>query len=266
MGDEVSDWHGNRFDGESSDVCKPGEAYELGGQTCESSEAGELNGACCEARGKFSEYLDGALDGRVMGELASHLEGCTACSAEFAAWRSLQSILGELGSSAPPEDLQAQLRGVLAGELRYGGYLSPFQQLAAFGRNTLAPLCVRVSAGFAAALVLLGTTTWFIGSVAAVQANDDRLANLHPPRFLYSAVPFRPTTGSRAFVVVMVEAKVDARGRVYDYAILQGPDDPSTRARIEANLLASVFKPATVFGEPVRGHAMITYTVISVHG
>lgn len=267
----MSGWHESRFDRELSEARELNEACELsqaceGGQPCEAGQACEAKEACAGARSRFSEYLDGALDGRVMGELASHLEICTACSAEFTAWRSLQSILGELGPSAPPEDLQAQLRDALAGELRYGSYLSPFQQLAAFGRNTLAPLFVRAGAGLAAALVLLGTTTWFIGSVAPVQANDDRLANLHPPRFLYTAVPFQPITGPRPFVAVMVEAKVDARGRVYDYAILEGPDDPSTRARIEASLLASVFKPATVFGEPVRGHAMITYTVISVHG
>lgn len=222
--------------------------------------------ACAEARGGFSEYLDGALDGRTMGELAAHLEGCNSCSTEFNAWRSLQSVLGELGPASPPPNLQAQLRDAFASELRDGAYLSPFRQLTAFGRNTFGPFCLRLSAGLGAALVLLGTSAWIMSSAAPVQANDDRLADLHPPRFLYSAVPFAPIATPRRFAAVMVEAKVDARGRVYDYNILEGPDDSGTRARIEANLLASIFKPATVFGEPVPGHAMITYTAISVHG
>ncbi len=221
---------------------------------------------CGRARSSFSDYLDGALDGRTMGELASHLEGCTTCSREFGAWRSVQSALGELGPSQPPPALQAQLRDALASELRSGSYLSPFAQLRSFTRNTFAPLCLRLTAGFGAALVLVGTTTWFIGSAAPVQANDDRLVDLHPPRFLYSGVPFEPIATSPRFVAVMVEAQVDARGRVYDYTILEGPHDSETRARIETNLLASVFKPATVFGDPVPGHAMITYTAISVHG
>ncbi len=221
---------------------------------------------CSQVRGSFSDYLDGALDGRTMGELASHLEGCIPCSTEFAAWRSVQCALGELGPSQAPAALQAQLRDTLASERRIGSYLSPFEQVRSFGRDTFVPLCLRLSAGFGAALVLLGTTTWFIGSAAPVQANDDRLVDLHPPRFLYSGVPFEPIATSPRFVAVMVEAKVDARGRVYDYAILEGPHDSETRARIETNLLASVFKPATVFGEPVPGNAMITYTAISVRG
>ena len=101
---------------------------------------------------------------------------------------------------------------------------------------------------------------------APVQANDDRMADLHPPRFLYSEVSPEPIATPQHFVAVVVEAQVDARGRVYDYNILEGPQDPTTRARVEANLLSSVFKPATVFGEPVRGHAMITYTAVSVRG
>lgn len=221
---------------------------------------------CAEAQSNFSDYLDGALDGRTMGSLAAHLENCTPCSTEFAAWRSVQSALGELGPSQPPAALQAQLRDVLASERRSGTYLSPYKQLKGFVRNTFAPLCLRLSAGFGAALVLLGTTVWFVGSAAPVQANDDRLADLHPPRFLYSGVPFEPIATSPRFVAVMVEAKVDARGRVYDYTLVEGPDDPQTRARIETNLLASIFEPATVFGEPVAGHAMITYTAISVRG
>ncbi len=225
-----------------------------------------LSEGCHQARGKFSDYLDGALDGRSMGALSSHLDSCESCRVEFAAWRSVQSALGELGPSMPPPALQAQLRDALASENRSGSYLSPLQQLRGFGRNTFAPFCLRLSAGLGATLVLLGTTAWFVGSAAPVQANDDRLADLHPPRFLYSGVPFEPIASPRHFVAVMVEAKIDAGGRVYDYAILEGPRDPETRARIETNLLASVFKPATVFGEPVPGHAMITYTAVSVHG
>jgi hypothetical protein len=38
------------------------------------------------------------------------------------------------------------------------------------------------------------------------------------------------------------------------------------RRQVEQNLLTSVFKPATVFGVPVDGHVMLTYTGVSVRG
>jgi hypothetical protein len=63
---------------------------------------------------------------------------------------------------------------------------------------------------------------------------------------------------------ILVDAKVDMRGRVYDYTILDGPSDAAVRLRVEQNLLSSVFRPATVFGVPVDGHVMLTYAGVSV--
>ena len=59
---------------------------------------------------------------------------------------------------------------------------------------------------------------------------------------------------------------MDSAGRVYDYSILAGPQDPETRIRVEDNLLSSVFRPATAFGVPVRGHVVLTYSGVSVRG
>jgi hypothetical protein len=99
----------------------------------------------------------------------------------------------------------------------------------------------------------------------AVQANDDRMANLIAPRYLYSQVPPQPIETVHD-IPILVEASVDAAGRVYDYTILEGPQTDQVKVRVEDNLLASVFKPATVFGVPVRGHVVLTYTGVSVRG
>ena len=125
---------------------------------------------------------------------------------------------------------------------------------------------MRFGAGRAAALLLGSGTTWFVGSALPVQANDDRLAHINPPQYLYSEVPPASIATSGPFVAVLVDAKVDARGHVYDYDLIEGPGDQQTRIRIESNLLSSVFKPATVFGVPVPGHVMMTYTALSVRG
>ena len=230
------------------------------------NQASEIGTPCQEITSRFSDYLDGALDGRTMRAMASHLDACPSCAAEFAAWRSVQSALGDLGPARPPVSLQAQLRDVLAGERVRGSYRSPWQRVSALWQQQLAPMCVRFSAGLAAALVLVGGSAWFVGGNSAVQADDAHMTDLHPPRYLYSQLPPEPMPTDTRFVAVLVDAKVDAQGRVYDYNLVQGPRDPVTRARIEANLLQSIFKPATVFGVPVPGHAMMTYTTVFVHG
>ena len=64
---------------------------------------------------------------------------------------------------------------------------------------------------------------------------------------------------------IVVEALVNPQGRVYDYAIVNGPRDQKVQLQVADNLLSSVFKPASLFGVPVRGHVVLTYAGISVH-
>ena len=227
---------------------------------------GELTEACEQTRAGFSAYLDGALDGHSMAQLAAHLRECTDCDFEFEAWRHLQSALGELGPAQPPAELQARLRDALASEIVTGRYRSPLQRFLAFSKQTLAPAGLRLGAGLAATVVILGSAAGFLGTALPVQANDERLAHLNAPEFLYSQTTPQAITASGAFVAVMVDAKVDAQGKVYDFDVIEGPRDAQTRLRIENNLLGSVFKPATVFGVPVPGHAMMTYTAVSAIG
>ena len=67
--------------------------------------------------------------------------------------------------------------------------------------NTVRPLLVQVSAGFAGSVVLVGGIMLLLGMVAApepVMANDEPLGAMTVPHYLYSAVnPHAITTTSR---------------------------------------------------------------------
>jgi hypothetical protein len=221
---------------------------------------------CGDLRAGFSAYLDGAMTGVEMKAISTHLEACGDCGAEFAVWRDVQRSLGELGSARPPARLHARLREAIAVERERGSHLSWPRRALLLWRTSLASLAVAVGGGLAAALVLAGGMIWlFAAPLAAVQASDSAMANLVAPRYLYSEVPPLPMDDRRD-VPVVVEAQVDSQGRVYDYSILEGPQDSAVKVRVEGNLLASIFQPATVFGVPVRGHVVVTYTGVSVRG
>lgn len=224
-----------------------------------------LTDACEGTRAGFSAYLDGALDGHTMAQLAAHLRECGTCAGEFAAWRSMQAALGELGPARVPVELQARLRDVLAGEIGTGRHLSPLRRFGFFFERTLAPMGLRFGAGLAATVLLLGSGAWVLGTALPVQANDERMAHMNAPKFLYSQTSPEPIATGGAFVNVLVDAKVNAAGRVYDFELIEGPRDAETRLRVEQNLLSSVFKPATVFGEPVPGHVIVSYSAVTAH-
>ncbi|HEY5382676.1 MAG TPA: anti-sigma factor [Acidobacteriaceae bacterium] len=232
---------------------------------CEEIDWIETEGECQTVQAAFSSYLDGAMSGLEMGRMAEHLDVCRGCAAEFRAWRKVQTALGELGPAKAPRRLQAQLRMAMAAERARGSYLSISGRVVRVWKTSVAPLALQGAGGLVAAMLLAGGLFRLFAPGIAVQANDDDLAHLIAPHYLYSQVPPQPIqTGHE--VPILVEAKVDTRGRVYDYVILDGPSDREVRLRVEQNLLSSVFQPATVFGVPVDGQVMLTYTGVSVEG
>jgi hypothetical protein len=59
---------------------------------------------------------------------------------------------------------------------------------------------------------------------------------------------------------------INENGRVYDYRIVSGPEDSAVRSQVIDQLTLSVFEPARVFGTPVRGRVVLTFSGISVQG
>jgi Putative zinc-finger len=225
---------------------------------------------CAHYREQFSPYLDGAMTGAAMHEIAAHLEGCPGCSAEFTQWRSAQALVSLIGPAKAPSDLGLRLRVALSQEAA-----NTAQEKFARGRvrwqNTLGPLVWQISAGFASTVALLGGVALLIGMVASPEpllARDEPLGMASSPRFLYTSVGSVGPAGAigDSGNPLVVQAFVNGEGRVYDYQIVSGTADAKTRAQLEDSLLFSVFAPAQVFGQPVRGTVVLSFAGVSVRG
>ena len=222
---------------------------------------------CSGFRAQFSEYLDGALTGVAMQEVALHLESCRKCSAEFERWRGAQRMLADLGPAKAPADLALRLRVAISQEKTH----SPKQSLARWQmrwQNTVAPFLLQASAGLASAILLIGTVGLLVGAVAAPEpasAGDQPLGDASSPHFLYANLAATSSIGDRDNPVI-VEAYVNGSGRVYDYTIVSGPNDARTRSQVENELLFSVFEPARFFGQAVPGLVVLSFSGVSVQG
>jgi anti-sigma factor RsiW len=222
---------------------------------------------CAHFREQFSEYLDGAVTGAVMHEIAGHLEVCSGCAAEFAEWRNAQSLISSIGPAKAPADLSLRLRVALSQESA-----NTVEEKFARGRvrweNTFLPLVWRATAGFASTVALLGGVALLIGMFASPEpllARDEPLGKVSSPRFLYTSV--EPAGGvAEGSNPVVVLAFVNGEGRVYDYKIISGNADPKTRSQLEDSLVFSVFAPAQVFGQPVPGTVLRSFSRVPVRG
>jgi anti-sigma factor RsiW len=175
---------------------------------------------CAHYREQFSAYLDGAVTGAVMHEIATHLEVCSGCAAEFAQWRNAQSLVSSIGPAKAPDNLSLRLRVALSQQLA-NTTEEKFARERVRWQNTFLPLVWQISAGFAS------------------------------------------TDGTNP---VVVQAFVNGAGRVYDYKIVSGNTDSKTRSQLEDTLLFSVFAPAQVFGQPVRGTVLLSFSSVPVRG
>jgi hypothetical protein len=222
---------------------------------------------CRKCQSSFSAYLDGAVSGQQMQKIAQHLESCAECSQQFTALRTMQRSLAALGPARAPVDLGLKLRLAISHEQakRESNWLDT---LSVKWDNAVRPMLVQVSAGFAGAVLLVGSIGLLLGMVAApepVMANDEPLGAMTAPHYLYSPVsPSAIVTDHDS--VIVVEAYVNAQGRVYDYKIVSGSDDPAVHRQVVGQLMMSVYEPASVFGSPVRGRVILTFSGISVHG
>lgn len=222
---------------------------------------------CADCREQFSAYLDGAVTGATMHEIAAHLGVCSSCTAEFAEWRNAQELISSIGPVKAPANLGLRLRVALSQQSA-----NTTQEKLARGRirwqNTFAPLLWQVTAGFASTVAMLGAVALLIGMFASPEpllARDEPLGMASSPRFLYSS--FAPAgkiaDGNNP---VVVEAFVNGEGRVYDYKIVSGCADNKARSQLKDTLLFSVFAPAQVFGQPVRGTVLLSFSGVSVRG
>ncbi len=222
---------------------------------------------CVRIQSEFSPYLDGAVSGKRMQEIAQHLETCPACQEEFEGLEAMQRSLVMLGPAKAPADLGMKLRLAISHE-KAASKARWTDSLSLKWENTVRPLLLQVSAGVAGSVVLVGSIMLLLGMVAApepVMANDEPLGAMTAPHYLYSAAPPRAIMTSSDSMII-VEAEVNEQGRVYNYNIVSGPADAAVQTQVVDQLLLSVFEPARVFGSPVRGRVVVTFSGISVQG
>ncbi len=227
-----------------------------------------MNG-CSTMRMKFSEYLDGRLTGREMQRIAAHLDRCRDCAAEWTSLRELQSSLASLGPVPEPEDLLLRIRVTLSQE-RAKSRKTALQSWNLMWHNTIGPFLLQAGAGFASAVLLLGTVILLVGIVAKPQvaqaSGDEPLGMATSPRLIYSPEGTGDNQLAALPIPVVVEAYINGEGRVYDYRIVSGPTDAATRSQVEDLLVPLVYEPARFFGQPVRGLAVLSFSGISVRG
>lgn len=221
---------------------------------------------CGDVKELFSPYLDGQVSGLEMHALSRHLEECPRCTREYAALQRTQQLLAGLVAKKAPADLALKLR--IAASQQAARVRRPrYQALLVRVENAVNAFMVPATAGLVSAVLIFGLLLGFFALPGQLQASSGDV-----PLMLYTAPQLEQTMFGNSLSgsgddSVVIEAYVDANGRVGDYRILSQPEDAeSVLPEVKKILIFTTFRPALSMGRPTAGRAVISFSKISVKG
>ncbi len=133
--------------------------------------------------------------------------------------------------------------------------------------NAVHAFMVPATAGAVSAVLIFGILLGFFALPQQLQASsaDVPLMLYIGPQLKQSV--FGTSLGMVGEDSVLIEAYVDANGRVEDYRILSQSDNAKAELPEVKNLLIfTTFSPALSMGVPTPGRAVISFSKISVKG
>lgn len=221
---------------------------------------------CPRAKRLFSPYLDGAVTGTEMLALQDHLSECVACNREYQALRRTQQLLVSVGRPKVPADLNLKLRLAISRETAQARR-GRFEGLMLRLENAFHAFMVPATAGFLSALIIFGIAMVYFVAPSTLRADND------VPLVLVNTAPelqqsaFGMTLDTIEADSLVIEAYVDANGRVQDYRILSDTEkSKEVLPQVKRMLIFTTFRPALSMGRPTASRAVLSFSKISVRG
>jgi len=217
---------------------------------------------CSQAKALFSPYLDGALSGAQMHELAGHMDECARCHNRYMSLRRTQQLLGIAGRRKAPPDLALQLRLAISHEAARRPYL---EGLGLRLSNAINAFLVPATAGLVSAVAIFGFLMGFFATPLQAGKADVPLMFNTAPQLEQSV--FQMNLDSIHGDSLVIAAYVDSHGRVQDYRVLSNPDElTDLPSPVKNMLIFARFRPAMSMGSPTSGTAVLSFSKISVKG
>jgi hypothetical protein len=220
---------------------------------------------CPQAKQLFSPYLDGAVTGTEMLALQRHMADCARCNREYQSLQRTQQLLTSVPRPKVPSDLGLKLRLAISREAD-AAKRARFEGMMVRLENALHAFMVPVTAGFLSALIIFGVAMVYFVAPSSLHADNDV-----PLVMVNTAAELQPTAFTMMDSIkddsLVIEAYVDANGRVEDYRILSDSgDSKEVLPEVKQMLIFTTFRPALSMGRPTASRAVLSFAKVNVKG
>jgi hypothetical protein len=198
-----------------------------------------------------------------MHELSQHMNQCTDCRSEYRQIERTRILVSSLGHKKAPPDLAVKIRISLS-SARSRTWRETLRSYRIRWQYALDSFMLPAAAGVMTAIFFFAALIGFFPAQVAANPGDDVPTLLYTPPRLESAVYVDESL--ELDPSLLIETDVDASGRVQNYRIVSGHDDPQVREQLNRALVFYIFAPAQSFGRPVPGKVVISFSNIHVKG
>jgi hypothetical protein len=219
---------------------------------------------CSDMQPLMSSYLDAAITRSDMSAMQKHMDFCVECSTRYLALQRAQRMVSNLGRKPAPPDLALRIRVALSKELA-DGQRSRWEMFRVRWENIFNAVMVPATGGLVTTIIMFGLLISFLMPGQFVGSNDVPTTLYTPPEL--QSTPFQLAIDSGHSEPLIVEAYVGSNGRVQDYRILSGGETGGqVLSELKNILIFATFRPATSFGRPTAGRAILAFSKIQVKG
>ena len=175
-----------------------------------------------------------------------------------------QALVGSLGRKPAPPDLALRLKVAISQQIA-NARRPRWEMLRVRWENVFDALMVPATGGLVTTILTFGLLINLLMPVQIPGANDVPTTFYTPPQL--QATPFEVAVDPAHPEPLIVEAVIGPDGRVQDYRILSGGDSGgAVLSELKNMLIFATFRPATSFGRPTVGRAVLAFSKIQVQG
>ena len=228
--------------------------------------------SCSRIQALMSSFIDSMATPGEGEALQVHMAGCEPCQRQLQSLISLRGLLTRMEQPNPPEDLVLETR-VRLSHARNENFL---RQLQTRLSNFLRPIAIPAFFGVSLTMLFFAILLGGLVSNTAAMAQDRLPGAAGGSEDGGSRGIFQPVRTTDPTMIwfaasnkdnhldepLMIETHVGEDGRVMDYQIISGPQNPALDRWLSQLLYFAKFAPATAFGKPVDSTIILSFVAV----
>ena len=218
---------------------------------------------CPSAQKLMSAFIDSMVTAAESESLEVHVSRCQACQRQLQSYKSMRSLLSRMERPPLPGDMVLETR-VRLSQQRNKNFRARFENRLNY---VFKPLVIPALFGVSLTMLFFGILLGCLADntvLAESRLKEEPVFGLYKPVRTtdHTMLRFVSSDEQNLDEPLTIETHVGDEGRVIDYEVLSGPQNPEVDGWIREMMSLAEFTPATAFGRPVESKIILSFVAV----